>query len=124
MNTLLLIILLIIILIIIGKFFIKKKKIIPEKDPVRPDPVIELSGSSGHMEKITSPAVGDSLMIFARGLNPSAAHEIELSDVEGVLFTSRLMTNKSGEIPESVLWPQFGLDDPRTNKIYTVEVAE
>lgn len=70
------------------------------------------------------PAVGDSLMISAKGLAPAVAHDIEVHDEEGILFVSRLMTNQYGILPDSVLWPQFGLDDPRSETVYTVDEAD
>lgn len=87
-------------------------------------PSVELFANSGHPTKKLSPEIGSSVMISAKGLAPAAAHEIELGDDHGVLFVSRMMTNQRGELSESVLWPQFGLDDPRSDIIYTVDEAE
>lgn len=88
------------------------------------EPSVQLFNNSGRAREDSPPAVGSSLMISAKGLAPAAAHQIELSDDDGVLFVSTLMTNQYGELAESALWPQFGLDDPRSNTIYTVDEAE
>jgi hypothetical protein len=69
------------------------------------------------------PSVGDSLVIAARGLAPAAAHDVEVRDEDGPLFVSRLMSDAYGVIESTVLWPQFGLDDPRSDAIFTVDEA-
>jgi hypothetical protein len=69
-------------------------------------------------------STGDSLLISAKGLIPGAAHDIEVSCDGSELFTSCLMTDPEGVLPESVLWPQFGLDDPHSDRIFTVDEAE
>jgi hypothetical protein len=71
-----------------------------------------------------APAVGNSLLVSAKGLAPGAVHDIEVSCDGEVLFVSRLMSDQYGVLPESVLWPQFGLDDPHSDMIYTVDEAE
>jgi hypothetical protein len=85
-------------------------------------PAVHLFGDGGDVE--TAPAIGDSLAIAARGLAPATAHDVELSDDRGVLFTSRVMTDSSGVIESTVLWPQLGLDDPRSNSVFSVDEAE
>jgi hypothetical protein len=39
------------------------------------------------------------------------------------LFTSILITNRHGEIEQTVLWPQMGLDDPNSAARFTPEEA-
>jgi hypothetical protein len=91
---------------------------------VHADPGVKLGGEPGPDGQPRPPAVGDSLLISAVGLAPAAAHDIEVSDESGPLFVSRLMTDSFGSLPESVLWPQFGLDDPHSDEILSVEEAE
>lgn len=88
------------------------------------EPAVELFAPPGHDGERVDPAIGDALLVAARGLAPAAAHAIEVSDDQGLLFTSVLMTDRYGRLPESVLWPQFGLDDPRSDAIFTVAEAD
>jgi len=88
---------------------------------VHAEPAVELFGHAGPGR--VPPAIGDSLMISAVGLAPAAAHDIEVRDETGPLFVSRLMTDQFGVLAETVLWPQFGLDDPRSDEILTVDAA-
>ena len=87
-------------------------------------PQVQVFAETGLCGEQHAPAVGESLMVSAKGLAPAAAHDIEISCDGSVLFTSRLMTNQYGAMPESVLWPQFGLDDPRSDAIFAVDEAE
>jgi hypothetical protein len=88
------------------------------------EPSVEVFALGDGDGQRVAPAIGDSLLVSAAGLAPAAAHDIEVSDDDGVLFVSTLMTDRYGRLPESVLWPQFGLDDPRSPAIYTVEEAD
>ncbi|HYN50788.1 MAG TPA: hypothetical protein VES62_07665 [Thermoleophilaceae bacterium] len=88
------------------------------------EPAVQLFGDPGPVGQPVPPAVGDSLMISAVGLAPAAAHDVEVRDETGTLFVSRLMTDQFGVLAESVLWPQFGLDDPRSDDILTVDEAD
>jgi dienelactone hydrolase len=91
---------------------------------VHATPQAQLFAEAGLSGEQHAPAVGESLMISAKGLAPAAAHDIEISCDGSVLFVSRLMTDPYGVLPESVLWPQFGLDDPHSDAIFTVDEAE
>lgn len=67
--------------------------------------------------------VGESLVIHAEGLRPARAYDVTAT-VEGrTLFSSRLLTNRLGELEPTALWPQMGLDDLRTDKRYTIDEA-
>ncbi len=67
---------------------------------------------------------GESLVFQARGLRPAHAYEIEISMAGKELFISRLLSNRRGEIEETVLWPQIGFDDPNSNARYTPDEAQ
>jgi hypothetical protein len=71
---------------------------------------VELTGDDGRPRDTFD--AGDSLVVGARGLRPLHAHEVAVSIEGKSLFTSQLSTNARGEIPETVLWPQMGLEDP------------
>lgn len=88
------------------------------------EPAVDLFAAADGDGPRHPPAIGDSLMVSAVGLAPAAAHHIEVSDDSGTLFVSTLMTDRYGRLPGSVLWPQFGLDDPRSDAIYTVAEAD
>ncbi|MDR8389525.1 hypothetical protein NC796_00155 [Aliifodinibius sp. S!AR15-10] len=69
--------------------------------------------------------VGEALTVQIEGLQPATAHDVILQSEDGdELFTSRLMSNRDGVIEGAVLWPQFGLSDPRTDEALTVEQAQ
>jgi len=87
-------------------------------------PTVQLFAEAGPDGEQRPPAIGDSLMISASGLAPACAHDIEVHSGDAVLFASRLMTDQYGVLPDSVLWPQFGLDDPRSDTVYTVDEAD
>lgn len=91
---------------------------------VHAKPAIELFGEPGPDGEPAPPAIGESLLVSAVGLAPAAPHDIEVADDDGPLFVSRLMTNAFGVLPESVLWPQFGLDDPRSDEVLSVDEAD
>lgn len=88
------------------------------------EPAVDLFAVEGVEGGRVAPAIGDALLVAARGLAPAAIHSLEVSDEDGVLFTSMLMVDRYGRIPESVLWPQFGLDDPRSDAIFKVPEAD
>ncbi len=67
--------------------------------------------------------VGEALTLQVEGIQPAMTYNVTLNDEEGELFTSRLMSNGEGVIESTVLWPQFGLDNPRTGDLLSVENA-
>lgn len=88
------------------------------------EPSVQLFADAFSVGERRFPAIGDSLMISAAGLAPAAAHDIEILCDDVLLFASRLMTDSYGVLPDSVLWPQFGLDDPSSDNVYTVDEAD
>jgi hypothetical protein len=84
-----------------------------EADPPR----LVLSGTNGTRREEFSP--GEALTVAMTGLRPSAAYDLKVSADGRELFTSRLLTNRRGEIEPTVLWPQMGFDDPNSQAIYT-----
>lgn len=117
MNAILIFIIITIIIVMVLLLIFRKKK------SGHTNPSADLFGRTNADGKRLPPSIGESLMISAKGLAPSSIHEIELRDEQGILFTSRLITDRTGTIPESVLWPQFGLDDPHSHTIYSVYEA-
>ncbi|MET0646811.1 MAG: hypothetical protein ABW208_09340 [Pyrinomonadaceae bacterium] len=85
------------------------------------DSEIVLTGDDG--ERREEFEVGESLTIRAGGLRPSHAYDIETHLDGDALFTSRVITNLRGEIEPTVLWPQMGFDDPRSDALYTPDEA-
>lgn len=82
---------------------------------------VVLTGDNGEAREEF--AVGESLVIRAAGLRPAVTHRFTLAMDGEALFTSRLMTNRYGELEETVLWPQMGLDDPRSDRRFTPQEA-
>jgi len=69
--------------------------------------------------------VGEPLTVSLRGVRRATAHEVRLLDPEGEeLFTQTVLSDRGGVIPATNLWPQLGLDDPRSERIFTLEEAE
>ena len=64
-------------------------------------PQVQVFAETGLSGEQHAPAVGESLMVSAKGLAPAAAHDIEISCDGSVLFTSRLMTNQYGAMTGS-----------------------
>jgi hypothetical protein len=88
------------------------------------EPAVQLFAQPGLAQESRPPAIGDSLIISASGLAPAAAHDIEVYHGDTLLFVSCLMTDSYGVLPASVLWPQLGLDDPRSETVYSVDEAD
>jgi hypothetical protein len=60
--------------------------------------------------------VGESFRIVAEGVQPRTVHDVILSNEGGdELLTSRLLSNAEGIIGPTVIWPQFGLEDPSSH---------
>ncbi len=64
---------------------------------------------------------GESLVVRAAGLRPSTAHTVTIADDAGEIMTQTVWTDRYGEIVDTVLWPQIGIDDPREQKRVPVE---
>lgn len=67
--------------------------------------------------------VGESLAVRIEGIRPDTTHEIVILDNGEELFTNRLRSNTHGIIETTTLWPQMGLEDPRTSEPIKVEEA-
>ena len=83
----------------------------------------EVSVTSGDDDPRGEFSIGESLTIKARGLRPGRAHSFSLTADGELLFTSVLMADRYGRIEPTVLWPQMGLDDPRSDEHFTLEEA-
>lgn len=69
--------------------------------------------------------VGESLTVQIGGLQAQSVYDIVLIDENGEeLFTSSLLSNRNGAIEPTTIWPQFGLDDPRSTERFSVERAQ
>ena len=66
---------------------------------------------------------GTSLVLRAAGLRPSASHALTIRDDGGEIVTQTLLSDAKGEIWDTVVWPQMGIDDPRDQKRVPVEEA-
>ncbi len=87
------------------------------------EPELVLVGDDG--EARTDLEVGEPLTVSAGGLRRAAAHEVRLLDADGALLAEqRILSDREGVIPPTNLWPQLGLDDPRSARALTVEEAE
>lgn len=92
------------------------------KEPSKPISGVRLIDEFG--EERSDFDIGESLTVQIAGLKPETVHDLVLLDEHGEqLFTSSLMSNISGMIEPTVLWPQFGLEDPHIGMQLTVEQA-
>ncbi len=66
---------------------------------------------------------GESLVVRAAGLRPSAAHSVTLSDDAGEIMTQTVFSDRHGVVLDTVVWPQIGIDDPRERERLPVEDA-
>jgi hypothetical protein len=64
---------------------------------------------------------GDSLVLRATRLRPSALHTVTISDDDGDALTQSILSDANGTIRDAVVWPQVGLDDPRESRRLPVE---
>lgn len=87
------------------------------------EPEINLIDNNG--KKRENFDVGESLVLQAQGIQPETVHDVSITDDNGnELFTNSLLSNSRGEIESTVIWPQFGLEDPKTWKIISFEEAQ
>lgn len=66
---------------------------------------------------------GDSVYITASGLRPVRTYQLAVTGADQVLFKSEIITNRFGVIEPFNLWPQAGLSDPRSTKVFTFPEA-
>ena len=71
----------------------------------------------------TSVQTGEPLTLQVHGLRPSTPHRLTVSDDQGELFTDVLVSNARGTIVPTVVWPLFGIEDPRAGGPQRVEDA-
>ena len=98
--------------------------LIPRKElgESAPPRQIELLDEKG--EARTSYDPGESLVVHISGLEADTVHDLTLFEEGEALFSVTLLSNFNGEIEPTVLWAQFGLSDPRTDKRFTVPEAQ
>lgn len=82
---------------------------------------VTLAGEDGR--PVEAVEVGDSLTVQAKGLRPVRAYDVAVLSGGRPLFTSRLITDRDGDLPSTVLWPQVGLDDPASAERLTPDQA-
>jgi len=63
--------------------------------------------------------VGESVALRATGLTAEAAYEVDVALNRRVALNLRLLADRRGAISSTVLWAQFGLDDPARNSLLT-----
>jgi hypothetical protein len=82
-------------------------------------PSIRLVNDRGEPDAPSQP--GESLVLSAAGLRPSALHRVTVRDDAGEVMTQGILSDQNGEIRDTVIWAQIGLDDPRENTRLPVE---
>lgn len=80
-----------------------------------------LLGEDGQAQHEFAP--GESLALRALGLRPLTPHLLAVADEKGELFTTSLISDAAGEIPETVFWPLAGFDDPRGRERFSIVMA-
>lgn len=84
-------------------------------------PSVTLVGDQGESKTVHQP--GESLVLRAAGLRPSASHTLTIRDDAGEIMTQTILSDRNGEIRDTVVWPQIGIDDPRDQERLAVEEA-
>lgn len=84
-------------------------------------PHVSLMGDDGETRDDFGP--GENVIMVAGGLRPGTAYDARVEENGDELFTARFMTNRSGELPPTILWPQAFLDDPRREGVLTLNEA-
>lgn len=73
--------------------------------------------------KITTQVhVGSALVVRGNGLRPGTHYKVTLEDGDGEILTSSVMSDRRGQVEDTVVWAQIGLDDPRAER--QIPVAE
>ncbi len=86
--------------------------------PSRPNgPEVHLLGDDDLPRK--SFEIGESITLRASALKAGIAHDITVNVDGREAMSLRLMSEASGSIPATVLWPQAGLDDPWSERRYS-----
>ncbi len=84
-------------------------------------PSISFVDDSGEAQP--APMAGDPLVLRASGLSPVKLHSVTIQDEAGEIVTQSVFSDANGEIRDTVIWPQIGLDDPRETERLPVEEA-
>ena len=88
-----------------------------------PERKVHLLDDTG--EKRSAFDVGESLTVKIERLKPKTVYDVVLLDENGKeLFTNSLMSNSDGIIEAFAIWPQIGLEDPRTGEMLSLEQAQ
>jgi hypothetical protein len=82
---------------------------------------VSLRGDGGEARDDFGP--GDNVLVSAGGLRPGTAYDARVEENGEELFTARFVTDRRGELPPTILWPQAFLDDPRREGVLTLEEA-
>ena len=85
------------------------------------NPSLKILGEDNKHVKVIG--IGDDLTIAASGLAPSRAHDIIVAIEGKTLMELRLMSDRSGQLPPTIIWPQFGLDDPASRELLRPDEA-
>lgn len=71
--------------------------------------------------KITTDVhVGSALLVRGNKLRPDTHYKVTLEDEKGEILTSSVMSDRRGQIQDTVVWAQIGLDDPRAERQLSV----
>jgi len=84
------------------------------------EPFLRVVDHSG--EQLEQLRPGETLAVHAAGLRPSTPHTVVVSDRQGELFTTTVMSDAAGVVDPTALWPMVGLEDPRSSE--PVSLAE
>jgi hypothetical protein len=66
---------------------------------------------------------GELVQITAEGLRPRHTYSVNVEADGKLLFASAIIANRYGAIEPYSLWPQAGLTDPNSERVFTVEEA-
>jgi hypothetical protein len=66
---------------------------------------------------------GEDIRLNISRLKASHPYTLRISDNQEELFSSRVISDRYGQLENVNVWPQFGLDNPRTDDRFTVQKA-
>ncbi len=75
------------------------------------------------LKKRSSFSIGESILIRASALKASSTYSIQIRERKKQLLESTFITDREGNIPATVFWAQFGLDDPFSTEVFTIKEA-
>lgn len=88
--------------------------------PVR-NSVFQLTDANGKQRE--SYQSGEEIIVNAQGLRSGHVYEVQVQADDKQLFSITVMSSREGNIGQEVIWPQAGLADPNSERIFTVEEA-